>query len=121
MMTHNTRFAYTVITNTLAILCLTLGISWLEPLAVPLWLMPEWRRRRKVSPRFALAGSVLGVAVAVWTFSIAWRLGTVFTRKPEEPWLMTLWVVVWALMLITESVWWWQSRPQNLAKPEGSA
>ncbi len=121
MMTHNTRFAFNVITNTLAILCLTLGVSWLEPLALPLWLLPQRRKSTKDSSRLTLAGVVLCLAAAVWLFINAWHLGTIFARTPESQWKQIALALFWVCMIVAEGFSWWESRAKNQPLPGASA
>jgi hypothetical protein len=121
MMTPNTRTAYKVITKTLAVGCLTIGVSWLEPLALPVLLIPELPRSWKSSRWLALAGVVLCVGAAVWLFINAWHQGAVLTRKPVPLWKLIACAIYWVCMAVSEGFSWWEGRAQDPGKPETNA
>ena len=119
MMTHNIRFARTVISATIAFGCLLSGISWLGPLALPLLLIPSWQKSRMMAHRLALVGIIGCLIAAVLAFVNACYLGTVFVRKPEPHWKLILYASVWGMMIIFESASWWFARSPSQVRPEG--
>ncbi len=120
MMTHNLRFALTVIAITLAFGCLGSGISWLGPLALPLLIISHWPKSRMLmAQRLTLVGVIGCLVAAIIAFVDASYHGTVFIRKPEPHWKLIIYAIAWGMMIFFPISSWWLARSPSQVRPEG--